>query len=101
MLYKSLLILQIAPITTLDGIKYVECGNKNPTDYSDCSVADLAIDMFCCMLKINGKNQCLLLSKPNRIYFKSKYGDSYICPNSSFFIKISTIILPLFALILA
>lgn len=80
-------------------MEYVQCGEKNPLTYSDCSKADLAIDMFCCRVNIDGKNTCLLLSKPNRIDFKAKYGSGYDCPNNSYFTKFPAIILGLYALL--
>jgi len=55
--------------------------------------------MFCCKVKINGNNMCLLLSKPNRIDFKAKYGAAYECPNNATFTKFSAVLLGLYALL--
>ena len=42
---------------------------------------------------------CLLLSKPNRIDFKAKYGAAYECPNNATFTKFSAVLLGLYALL--
>lgn len=75
---------------------YLNCGNSNPQQYSDCSISDLNTGFRCCYLtQVPGKTNpiCALLSDTARQIYKPEKGyvgpPYFNCGNSASHAKFS------------